>query len=77
MKANSNYSTSDFYLASFLKAKGVILSDHERYGRRVTFIFEDRGEIRSLIKDFYNKGIVEVNPFVHAINDLKALIYNL
>lgn len=80
VKKNENtktYSVSDFYLAAFLKAKDLKLVDLEREGRRVTFIFEDCEDRPTLTKDFYNDGTVRVNPFIHAIQDLKSIIYNM
>jgi len=77
MNQNSQYATTDFYLSAFLKAKGLKLVDLHREGRRSTFIFEDRKDRKQLIKDFYNDGKVEVNSFKNAIQDLKAIIYNL
>jgi hypothetical protein len=76
---NSNhYSASDFYLAAYLKAKGMKLVNFAREGRRVTFIFEDQEDRAQWTSDFYNNcGVVQVNPFVHAIQDLKSIIYNM
>lgn len=71
------YNVSDFYLAAFLKARGLKLFEISREGRRVTFIFEDRPDRSTLTKDFYNDGSVQVNPFIHAIQDLKSIIYNV
>jgi len=72
----STYATTDFYLASFLKAIGLRLLETDRQGRRVTFIFEDRPDRKGLVQVFYNDGEVKVNAFVHAIQDLKAVLYN-
>ncbi len=71
------YPVSDFYLAAYLKAKKFTLIDIEREGRRVTFKFEDKDIREQLVKEFYNNGSVEVNPFIHAIQDLKSIIYNI
>jgi len=73
----NDYSVSDFYLAAFLKAKNFKLKNTIREGRRVTFIFEDSDTRAQLVKDFYNDGNVQVNPFIHAIQDLKSIIYNI
>lgn len=77
MEKNENYPVSDFYLAAFLKAQHFKLVDTLREGRRVTFIFEDKPTRSQLTKDFYNDGTVNVNPFIHAIQDLKSIIYNM
>ena len=75
--SNKSYASSDFYLSAFLKARGMILLDVEKDGRRGTFIFEDRPDREELIKEFYNDGTVKVNAFKNSIQDLKAVIYNL
>lgn len=72
----STYATSDFYLASYLKARGLRLQDAERDGRRTTFVFEDREDRPDAVREFYNDGTVRVNAFTHAIQDLKAVVYN-
>jgi hypothetical protein len=76
MNGCEQYATSDFYLASFLKARGMRLMDTSREGRRVTFVFEDRDDRRGLVTSFYNDGEVRVNAFTHAIQDLKAVVHN-
>ena len=72
---NETYSTNDFYLSAYLKAKGFKLANVERDGRRSTFIFEDRQDREDLIRDFYNDPFV--NNFTHAIRDLKATVFTL
>lgn len=72
-----SYETTDLYLGSFLKARGLRLLDARREGRRSTFIFEDRSDRVELIKKFYNDGTVSVNDFKNALQDLKAIVYNL
>ena len=75
--SNNTYTTTDFYLSAFLKARGFKLMTTETEGRRTIFIFEDRSDRRQLVLEFYNDGKVEVNAFKNAIQDLKAIIYNL
>lgn len=72
----TTYATSDFYLAAYLKAQGLRLDSMEKEGRRTIFVFEDREERPTLIRSFYNDGDVRINAFTHAIQDLKAAIYN-
>ena len=71
------YQVSDFYLAAFLKASGFKLINSDFAGKRVVFVFEDRDDREQLTKDFYNDALVQVSPFIHAIQDLKSIIYNL
>jgi hypothetical protein len=77
MNEQREYVTADFYLSCFLKARGLKLLDAVREGRRTTFVFEDNDIRKQLVKDFYNDGTVEVNAFKNAIQDLKAIVFNL
>lgn len=77
MMRTKTYASTDFYLSAYLKAKGLKLLDVERNGRRATFIFEDRNDRKELIKSFYNDGMVQINAFKNAIQDLKAATFNL
>lgn len=70
------YATTDFYLAAFLKAQALRLRDVQREGRRSTFVFDDRDDRVDLVRAFYNDGVVRVNAFAHAIQDLKSAVYN-
>lgn len=70
------YASSDLWLCAYLKACGMKLTGTEREGRRCVFLFEDRADRERLILDFYNRGVVEVNAYRHALDDLKSLVYN-
>ena len=72
----TTFTTSDFYLAAFLKARGLFIRELEREGRRSIFVFEDCAERPDLVREFYNGGTVCVNAFTHAIQDLKSVIHN-
>ncbi len=74
--ATTTYETTDLYLSAFLKARGLLLVDRRLDGRRVTFVFADRTDRRSLVTEFYGNGQVYVNDYVHALQDCKAAIYN-
>ena len=71
------YVTNDLYLATYLKSRGMKIIDRETEGRRTTFIFEDVSNRTELVKDYYNEGPVSVTSFVHALKDIKSLIFNL
>lgn len=75
--SEATYETTDLYLGCFLKARGLKLRDARRDGRRTTFVFEDRPERPELIREFYNDGTVRVNDFKNALQDLKAIVYNV
>ena len=80
MNENEIYSTKDFYLAAFLKAKDLKLLKTVKSIKKNEFYFcflED-GDTREIINNFYSgAGTVSAAKFVNAIRDLKALIYNL
>lgn len=73
---NARYFTTDFYLAAYLKAKGLKLIEAIKEKGRSTFVFEDDMQRGNLIKDFYNNGLVEASLFKNALQDLKAIIHN-
>ena len=71
------YATSDLYMSAFLKAKGLKLIDKKRSGQRFIFVFEDRGDRKELINQFFNDGLVSITAFKNAIQDLKTLVFNI
>jgi hypothetical protein len=71
------YETTDLYLASFLKARGMKLADIVRDGRRATFVFEDQPQRHELIIGYYGDELVSVSAFKNALQDLKAATYNV
>lgn len=73
---SARYFTTDFYLAAFLKAKGLKLIEAIKENGRSTFVFEDDMQRDNLIKDFYNNGLVEASLFKNALQDLKAIIHS-
>ena len=74
-KDSEYYETNDFYLGCYLKSRGMKISHIKRDGRRSTFVFEDNPERKELIQAFYNDEFV--NGFVHAVQDLKAAVFNM
>jgi len=54
----------------------MTLEEAQREGRRTVFVFADRDDRQGLVRGFFNDGSVAVNAFTHAIQDLKAVIYN-
>jgi hypothetical protein len=75
--SSSTYSTSDIYLSAFLKAKGMRLQDKRQIGNKCHFIFQDRQDRELLIQDFFNDGLVNITAFKNALQDLKALVFNI
>jgi hypothetical protein len=71
------YATSDLYLSAYLKSRGMKIINKEVDGRRTTFIFKDVDKREGFIRDFYNRGPINATDFVHAIKDMKAIVFNL
>ena len=75
---SNNFTTSDFYAAAFLVAKGYkLLGINKADSRRFRFIFTDESYRAQLVSGYF-AGLVEVNAkaFVTAIKELKSLMYN-
>jgi hypothetical protein len=77
MQAESTYSTVDFWLAAYLRVRGLKLVDVKKENNRSVFIFEDRDSREGYIKDFYNNALIEVGSLKTAVQDLKSLIHSL
>jgi hypothetical protein len=74
---NSTYSTSDLYLAAFLKLKGYKMSV-EKNRNKANFIFGVDDLLNDLIVDYLNgEGNCEPLLYANSIKNLKNLIYNL
>ena len=71
------YSTSDLYLSAYLKSRKMKIVDKEIDGRRTTFIFEDAANRVDLVRDFYNEGPVNITDYIHALQDVKSIVFNL
>jgi len=73
----STYSTSDLYLAAFLKLKGYKMSV-EKNRNKANFIFEVDELLNDLIVNYLNgEGNCEPLLYANSIKNLKNLIYNL
>lgn len=74
MDLPQEYATTDLYLASYLKSRGLKLAAVEKDGKRSRFVFHDGPERTRMISDFYSNG--EISVYIHALQDLKAAIHN-
>ena len=78
-KQDSNqYSTRDYYIASFLKARGFKLVATNKNGRDVYFIFEGKEEIEKILPGFYNgtEKVIAIE-LTTAIRNIKSLLHNI
>lgn len=74
---NNVYSTSDLYLAAFLKLKGNKITI-DRSKNKVNFNFTKTEELDSLINDYLmESGSCEPLLYANSIKNLKNLLYNL
>ena len=75
---NELFETKDFYLACFLKAKGIkLLNASGEKIRDIVFTFQLENS-EKLINDFYNESeLIPSIKFVNAIRDLKALSHSI
>ena len=77
MEQETNYKTSDLYLAAFLKLKGFKMSV-EKNRNKAIFTFEKTDELSLLVNEYLNEG-GSCSPllYTNSIKNLKNLIYNL
>jgi len=72
------YTTKDFYLACFLKTKGLQLVEVIKEDKVAVFSFKLIEEFNQIITDFYNGNEkVSAIAFINSIRDLKAFIHNI
>ena len=78
-KQDSNqYSTRDYYIASFLKARGFKLVATNKNGKDIYFIFEGKEEIENILPGFYNgtEKVIAIE-LTTAIRNIKSLLHNI
>ncbi|MCL5772448.1 MAG: DUF5659 domain-containing protein [Actinobacteria bacterium] len=79
IKRDSNqYSTKDYYIASFLKAKGFKLVATNKKGKDVYFIFEGKEKIENILPGFYNgtEKVIAID-LTTAIRNIKSMLHNI
>ena len=78
MSNEKEYSTSDLFLATYLKSIGYELKNMSHVGSKVTFIFNEDEQREKRVFEYYNgKGSIEPLSFVRSYKDLKGIIYNV
>lgn len=77
---NEVFETKDFYLACFLKARGIKLISASGASNKISeviFTFERVENLEEIINNFYNENeLVPAIRFVNVIRDLKALSHS-
>jgi hypothetical protein len=77
MEQENRYSTSDLYLAAYLKLKGNKMSV-EKIKNKALFCFEKSDELVISVNDYLSEGgSCEPLLYTNAIKNLKNLLYNL
>ena len=77
MEQETNYKTSDLYLAAFLKLKGFKMSV-EKNRNKAIFTFEKTDELSLLVNEYLNEGgSFSTLLYTNYIKNLKNLLYNL
>lgn len=76
---NEVFETKDFYLACFLKARGIkLLNANGDKIRDIVFTFQKERDFEEIVNNFYNESeLIPAIKFVNAIRDLKALSHNI
>lgn len=77
---NEVFETKDFYLACFLKARGIKLINASGAPNKISevvFKFQKVEKLEEIINNFYNENeLIPAIRFVNAIRDLKALSHS-
>ena len=74
----NSYSTKDYYIASFLTARGFKLIGTNKKGRDIYFIFEDKEKVEKVLPGFYNgtEKVIALD-LVTAIRNIKSMLHNI
>ena len=77
MEQNLRYTTSDMYLAAYLKLKGCKMTV-EKIKSKAIFVFEKTEELTEYVNEYLNEGgSCEPLLYTNSIKNLKNLLYNL
>jgi hypothetical protein len=77
MEQDLKYTTSDLYLAAYLKLKGNKMSV-EKNRNKVIFCFEKTDDLTKNVNDYLSEGgSCEPLLYTNSIKNLKNLLYNL
>jgi hypothetical protein len=74
---HTTWTTSDLYLAAFLKAQGFIIS-LTRNGKKVLFSFEQGEDLQAQVSAYLiDQAQCSALAYANSIKNLKNLLYNL
>lgn len=74
----NQYSTKDYYIASFLKARGFKLVSANKKGEDIYFLFEDKEKIERTLPGFHNgtEKVIAID-LIAAIWNIKLMLHNI
>ena len=74
----SSYVTKDYYIVSFLKARGFKLLSTNKKGREVYFLFDGKEKIEKTLPGFYNgtEKVIAID-LIAAIRNIKSMLHNI
>lgn len=73
--AKESVSTSDIYLAAFLRSKGIRYTGHRMQGKRMFFLFQRDTKAEELVSA-YQSGVASCDPrsMRDNVRDLKSMV---
>jgi hypothetical protein len=71
----SLYKTPDLYLSAYLLTKGITLTGTERAEGRTLFLFQDTGEVKELLQQYYGNALIPALSFKSSLRELKSLLH--
>ena len=73
----NSYDTKDFWLASFILAKGNALKSHVRENGITTFQFNYSDSVRESVAEYFTMGaMIEPITYSNAIKGLKTVVHS-
>ena len=73
---NNSFSTSDLFLASFLRLSGCqLLGIDKRDPKRVKFIFDSSAEEKAL--DYFNGATIEACRLASAVAECRHMLFDM
>lgn len=74
----NSYSTNDYYIASFLTAKGFNIIATNKNGKEIYFLFDGKEKIEKILPGFYNRTekVVTID-LITAIRNIKSMLHNI
>ena len=73
----NTYATKDFYLASFILAKGNPLKNHFRENGITTFHFDSSDNVQKAVAEYFTmSALIEPISYSNSIKGLKTVVHS-